>query len=652
MSTRGVMADPDFISVESNRLLQLMVAISDAHAKRFGQRLDVGDFHLRGWIYFRGLRCRLLRSGKKNQPSLRVEDILRLHHETDARAKRESLALIHDYKLAQSLMIRLRALGRYVDPNTRRIHSSFSDFQASGRVSSTRPNLQQIARQVGPGEKKQFISDAFRENIVKCRNAVQASPGYKLVAFDIAQSDIRALAHAVASFRLDADDFIKALARQRLRKLRRKIGTYRERMWDYFQPQNMKRIRCPHCGTVFARAPGQTGTRVSCPRCGGTIDVPGRYPRFDPNAPCAIAEDFRRGGSDFYSVASERMLGRPPKKGTPERDHMKQTILGIVNGMGAATLAKRLGVSKEIANQYLAKFSQAYPDVAAFTAMMLHAFAMKGEAVTFAGRRRRVTPHWWMVNKAVVELFVSYKGADKLWLRVVPLEASRYTLTCWVLRVIDAKYGSPNEGKEIYHHRRGRISQAPYRFFDDSKLIFRLPVRNIPWRIIRRVRTRKEEAIYEGFDRAGRQLFNHVAQGGTAEFSKTMMLRAEPICQEFGASLLLQIHDELVFEVPEPKWIPFTKALKLVLEQPPVTDFQVPIVVEPKAGVRFGEMEKLRPEDLRDSWLARLWFPLKEWLARQLKRVRSFVDRYARPRVRALLNMCHPRSGTEERPSS
>ncbi|HEV3237482.1 MAG TPA: DNA polymerase, partial [Gemmataceae bacterium] len=186
MSTGGVVADPGFISAETNRLLQLMGAISDAHAKRFGQRLDVGDYHLRGWIYYRGLRCRLLRSGKKNQPSVRAEDILRLHHEAHPPATRDSLALIHDYKLAQSLMIRLRALGRYVDPNTRRIHSSFNDFQASGRVSSTRPNLQQIARQVGAGEKKQFISDAFRENIVKCRNALQASPGYKLVALDIA----------------------------------------------------------------------------------------------------------------------------------------------------------------------------------------------------------------------------------------------------------------------------------------------------------------------------------------------------------------------------------------------------------------------------------------------------------------------------------
>jgi DNA polymerase I-like protein with 3'-5' exonuclease and polymerase domains len=621
MSLRGVLADPDFIAAESERLLQLMAAISAAHAERFGQRLDVGDFHLRGWVYFRGLRCRLIRSGRKRLPSLRATDFLQLYHEADSAAVRDSLALLHDYKLAQSLMTRLRALLGHVDPHTRRIYSGFDDFQASGRVSSTRPNLQQVARQVGPGQKKEFRSDRFRGTVIRSRNALVASPGCKLVAFDIAQADIRNLAHAVESFRQHGEEYLRDLERRRRRRRRKKIGKFRKRMWSYFQPDNRKGVKCPHCWAVFAEAPGNPGRTVPCPKCGNPLAIPSRYPQFDPSQPCGLAEDFRRGGSDFYSVAVERMLGRKPKDAS-EREHMKQTILGIVNGMGAGTLARRLGVPKEAAVSYLAKFAEAYPEVVGFTEMMHHAFAVTGEAHTFAGRRRRVTAHWWLVNRPVVELFVSYKGADKLWLRVVPLEASRYTLTCWVLRVIDAKYASPNEGQEIYHHKAGRISLAPYRFFDDCGLIFRLPVRNVPWRIIRRVRTRNEEAVYEGFDRVARQLFNHVAQGGTADVAKTMMLRAEPVCRRFGAQLLLQIHDELVFEVPQRKWAPFTWAMKKALEQPPVEDFRVPVVVEPKAGPRFGEMKKLRPEDLWESRLVRLWFRVRGWLARLWKWLR------------------------------
>jgi hypothetical protein len=292
---------------------------------------------------------------------------------------------------------------------------------------------------------------------------------------------------------------------------------------------------------------------------------------------------------------------------------MKQTVLGIVNGMSAQGLAKRLEgeVDVDEAKGYLTTFATAYPQVTAFTELTRHAFAVTGESWTFAGHHRRITPHWWMVTRPVVDLFISYKGADKLWLRVVPLRPNRFTLTCWVLRVIDAKYGSPNEGLEIYHHRAGRISQAPYKFFEDSHLVFRLPVRNVPWRMIRHVRTKREEARYEGYDKTWRQLFNHVAQGGTADIAKTMMVRCQRPCRQFDARLLLQIHDELVFEVPKPRALEFTRAVQQVLMTPPTTDFRVPIVVEPKAGERFGEMTPVDLGMSQTEWLIRLWLRIR-----------------------------------------
>jgi hypothetical protein len=199
-----------------------------------------------------------------------------------------------------------------------------------------------------------------------------------------------------------------------------------------------------------------------------------------------------------------------------------------------------------------------------------------------------------------------------LWVRVVPLAASRHTLTCWVLSVVDTKDGSPNHGKEIYHHQDGRISQAAYRFFEDDDLIFELPVRNISWRLIRRVRTRREECRYQGFDTTRRQLTNHIFQGSTADIARVMMLRVQPVCQNYGARTLLQIHDELVFEVPTSKQQPFIRAAARVLELPPTDDFRVPIVVEPKVGTRFGEMTELERWQYAGSWWTRLWRWLRE----------------------------------------
>ncbi|QDT50489.1 DNA polymerase I, thermostable [Symmachiella dynata] len=615
MAVAGVQADPDFVQAETERLLQLMDSISAQHAQRFGMPLDIGDFHLRGWIYFRknGLRCKIITTGKKKLPSLRTIDLKALRSLVGGDAQ-DSLALIHDYKVVRSLMIRLRSLAQHIDHTSHRIHSSFNDFQSSGRVSSTRPNLQQIANEVGGAKGKRLLSDGFNKIIVRSRNAITASLGHQLIAFDIAQADIRVLAHTVESFSQHGERYLAGLQEDRIHRLPQ-IARYRQRMWRYFQPQNKKKIKCPQCWTYFDDAPGPPGLTVPCPHCNRPLEIPNRGPQFNPRNPCRLADAFRESRGDFYTFAAERMLGRKPE--SHEREHMKRTILGIVNGMSAKGLAKQLEENESVAAECLAMFGRTYPQVTMFSGLTKYSFAITGESYTLGGRRRRITPHSWMVNKPVVELFISYKGHDKLWLRVVPLRPNRFTLTCWVLRVIDAKYGSPNEGQEIYHHRTGRISQAPYKFFNDKHLVFRLPVRNIPWRLIRRVRTKNEEAAYEGFDKTWRQLFNHVAQGGTADIAKTMMLRAEPVCQQFGARLILQIHDELVFESPARTASEFTRAVRKTLLQPPVDDFHVPIVLTPKAGARFGELRDLKPTELSDFWWIRFIYKLWSWLKRR-----------------------------------
>ena len=336
MSLRGVQADTTFITGESQRLLSMMAEASVIHEAKFGQRLDVGDVYLRDWIYKHGLGCRRIYSGKKRQLSVRGQDLLELICEETRPEVQESLALIYDYKLAQNQMMRMRPLEGHVDRHTSRIHSTFNDIQSSGRVSSRRPNLQQIAKMIGPKQtldkgssdqpslqqiakminydkKKQFVSDAFRDATIRSRNAIIASPGYELVAFDISQADIRALAHAADSFPYTGKAYLKHLQNRRLHRLEDAIATYRQQMWDFFQPENRKHFRCPYCSVVIEFTENQAGTTIPCPVCQSLVDLPSLYPDFDPSTPCALAEDFCRGDTDFYTVATERMLGRPPK---------------------------------------------------------------------------------------------------------------------------------------------------------------------------------------------------------------------------------------------------------------------------------------------------------------------------------------------------
>jgi len=58
---------------------------------------------------------------------------------------------------------------------------------------------------------------------------------------------------------------------------------------------------------------------------------------------------------------------------------------------------------------------------------------------------------------------------------------------------------------------------------------------------------------------------------------------------------LLQIHDELVFEIPEGKLNEAVVFVKACMEQRPFDAFSVPIVAEAAAGRRFGELKEIPP---------------------------------------------------------
>ena len=74
------------------------------------------------------------------------------------------------------------ALQTYINPSTRRVHTSYSMASTStGRLSSTDPNLQNIPVRTEEGR--------------RIRTAFVAAPGHKLVSADYSQIELRVLAH-------------------------------------------------------------------------------------------------------------------------------------------------------------------------------------------------------------------------------------------------------------------------------------------------------------------------------------------------------------------------------------------------------------------------------------------------------------------------
>lgn len=93
------------------------------------------------------------------------------------------ISFIQDYRELNKLQTTyLSALPLMINPKTGRIHTSYNQtVTATGRLSSTEPNLQNIPARTEEGQK---IRDAFI-----------AAPGYELAGFDYSQIELRLAAH-------------------------------------------------------------------------------------------------------------------------------------------------------------------------------------------------------------------------------------------------------------------------------------------------------------------------------------------------------------------------------------------------------------------------------------------------------------------------
>lgn len=99
----------------------------------------------------------------------------------------------------------------------------------------------------------------------------------------------------------------------------------------------------------------------------------------------------------------------------------------------------------------------------------------------------------------------------------------------------------------------------------------------------------KEAGDLQHLSHPQRYAINTVVQGSAADIIKLAMIKVQEVIKEEypEAKLLLQIHDELVFEVPEQIKQEFTKRMKLEMEK--VVELKVPLSVEAGWGKNWGE---------------------------------------------------------------
>jgi DNA polymerase-1 len=93
---------------------------------------------------------------------------------------------------------------------------------------------------------------------------------------------------------------------------------------------------------------------------------------------------------------------------------------------------------------------------------------------------------------------------------------------------------------------------------------------------------------------AQRAAANSVLQGSAADIIKIAMVRMAPALAEAAPTtqLLLQVHDELLFELPASELAPVAARVKEIMEG--ATNLVVPLVVELKAGPNWRDMVEVR----------------------------------------------------------
>jgi DNA polymerase I len=89
---------------------------------------------------------------------------------------------------------------------------------------------------------------------------------------------------------------------------------------------------------------------------------------------------------------------------------------------------------------------------------------------------------------------------------------------------------------------------------------------------------------------AERTAMNTPMQGAAADLIKLAMIELDALlAKDFEARMILQVHDELLFEVPEEELARLTGLVKEVMEG--VYKLSVPLLVETKAGPNWRDMK-------------------------------------------------------------
>jgi DNA polymerase-1 len=177
MEELGVYIDTDLLKKQSKQLSKSLARLEKEAHQEAGHDFNLGSPKQLQQILFEQLKLPVVRKTPKGQPST-AEDVLQ-----ELASDYELPRLILEYRSLSKLQSTYTdRLPEQVSERTGRVHTSYHQaVTATGRLSSSAPNLQNIPVRTEEGR--------------RIRQAFVAPQGYKLLAADYSQIELRIMAH-------------------------------------------------------------------------------------------------------------------------------------------------------------------------------------------------------------------------------------------------------------------------------------------------------------------------------------------------------------------------------------------------------------------------------------------------------------------------
>ncbi len=185
MERHGVRIDPGLLAEQSHELAKRIQEIEQQAYTEAGRAFNMGSPKQIGAIFFDELGLPVVSRTPTGAPST-SESVL---EELAAAGHALPSLILRHRSLAKLRSTYTEKLRQMINPVTGRVHTSYHQaVAATGRLSSTEPNLQNIPIRTEEGR--------------RIRRAFIAAPGYRLLAADYSQIELRIMAHLSGDERL------------------------------------------------------------------------------------------------------------------------------------------------------------------------------------------------------------------------------------------------------------------------------------------------------------------------------------------------------------------------------------------------------------------------------------------------------------------